>query len=90
MTVTLRTQPDRPTTHHTPRSSRLLARNEVMERCGIRAASTLHDWIRAGRFPAPIHLAGGRTARWLEADLESWLADQLAAAGRDIEEVSSR
>lgn len=74
---------DRPTTP-TPRPHhRLLPRAEVMERCGIKAASTLYDWVRGHRFPAPFRLAGGRTSRWLEADIEKWVADQLAAAGRE-------
>jgi len=40
--------------------------------------STIYQQIEAGRFPRPVHLAGGRAARWLRAEVEQYLADRAA------------
>jgi predicted DNA-binding transcriptional regulator AlpA len=39
---------------------------------------TLLRWIRAGGFPAPIHLAPGAHPRWLIRDLDNWISKRAA------------
>ena len=36
--------------------------------------TTLHHWVKAGRFPAPRRLAGNRTVFWNAEEVEAWLA----------------
>jgi len=36
--------------------------------------ATLYRRIKAGRFPAPVHL-GGRVCAWSRAALQAWIAD---------------
>ena len=42
---------------------------EVLRRVGV-GRTTLYDWIRAGKFPAPIKL--GRSSFWRESAMRSW------------------
>lgn len=62
--------------------TRLMRKQEVMDRCGIKASSTLYSMIQVSNFPAPIHINGGRAAYWVEAEIEAYIADALASAGR--------
>jgi prophage regulatory protein len=41
--------------------------------------NTIWRWVRENRFPAPIKLSNG-TSRWKLSDLQSWEAQQEAAA----------
>lgn len=52
---------------------RVLRQPEVLKRIGIRAASTLWRWHRAGMFPAPIRIGPGSIG-WLSSDIDAWLA----------------
>jgi prophage regulatory protein len=51
---------------------RLIDRRAVLERVPV-SAETLHRWIRDGRFPAPIKLAGLRRLAWRECDVAAWI-----------------
>jgi len=57
--------------------SRVLRQTEVCERSGL-ARNTVWKKVRAGEFPAPIALGGGRIG-WIEAEFESWLASRPRA-----------
>lgn len=53
--------------------------NETMNRSQVRRViavsdSTLDRWIRAGKFPAPMQVAGRHRYLWRRADVEAWLA----------------
>lgn len=68
---------------------RLLPIDETCTRVGGVSKSTLHAWIRAQQFPAPIPLTpGGTRVAFLESQVNAWiqqraqLAVQMGAAGR--------
>jgi predicted DNA-binding transcriptional regulator AlpA len=52
-----------------PGGRKTLRRQQVLERFGI-SNSTLNNWIKAGRFPAPIEL-GPNVRAWLEEELDA-------------------
>lgn len=43
----------------------------VRDRVGMHP-STIYAEIKAGRFPAPVKY--GRSSRWLESEIETWIA----------------
>ncbi|CAN0619575.1 prophage regulatory protein [Burkholderia multivorans] len=51
--------------------------SDLMAILGI-GRSTLHDWIEAGRFPAPVKISP-KTIRFRADDLRAWLAAREAA-----------
>ena len=55
---------------------RILRLPAVIERTGL-ARSTIYLRMRNGNFPAPVNL-GGRAIGWVEADVETWLGQQIA------------
>ena len=52
----------------------LLTVDTVAALCGCRP-DTVRDWVRKGRFPAPIHL--GLRVRWRAQLVTDWLRDRL-------------
>lgn len=50
--------------------ARVLREPAVRERYQV-SRVTLHRWVCAKEFPAPIRL-GGRTIAWVEAELDAW------------------
>lgn len=52
---------------------RLLRRHEVEELVGLKK-SAIYNRVRAGTFPAPVHLTCTRTARWRGSDITAWMA----------------
>lgn len=59
-----------------PRPRRLLRRTEVEERTSL-PKTTIYNWMKLGRFPAPVRL-GGMVVAWLESDIEAWIDAQIA------------
>ena len=57
---------------------RFLRRPEVLAATGIRATSTLYDYMARGLFPAPVKL-GPRIVAWRESDVRSWIASRPSA-----------
>jgi len=53
----------------------ILRRKAVEARCGL-SRSTLYDYIRAGRFPAPVRV-GSRAVGWVATEVDAWLATQI-------------
>jgi len=47
---------------------------QVLERTGVCRAS-LYNWIREGKFPAPVEL-GGNSIGWPESEIEAWVASR--------------
>ena len=39
--------------------------------------SRIYDLIAKGEFPAPIKI--GKSSRWVKAEIDSWLSEQIAA-----------
>lgn len=60
--------------------TRLIRRSEVIQRVGLCKAS-IYNRMNAGQFPRPISIGGGRVA-WLESDIDTWITERLAEAGR--------
>ena len=50
----------------------LLRYPDLVQRGIVNNRTTLNRWIRAGRFPAPLHL-GPNTLAWREAEVEEFL-----------------
>jgi prophage regulatory protein len=60
---------------HPPLSS-ILRLKQVQARTGL-ARSTIYERIKEGGFPAQVSL-GARAVGWLEADIQAWIAAQVA------------
>ena len=50
---------------------------EVAALLGI-ARSTLWAWVKEAGFPSPVRLAAN-TVRWPRSEVESWIAEKVAA-----------
>ena len=61
-----------------PQAETILRLPAVKARVGL-SRSTLYQRIADGLFPAPIRL-GPRAVGWLEADIEAWIAAQIASS----------
>lgn len=60
---------------------RLLPTHETCTRVGGVSKSTLHAWVRAGEFPAPIPLTpGGTRVAFLESQVNAWIQQRAEAA----------
>ena len=59
---------------------RLLRRPDVEQRCGV-TRSTIYRLMDEERFPRPIHV-GPKAVRWLESDIDAWMASRPRAEGR--------
>jgi prophage regulatory protein len=57
---------------------RILRRKQVEARIGL-SRSTIYDGVNAGTFPKPINL-GPQSVGWIEAEIEQWLRDRIAAS----------
>ena len=52
---------------------------QVLEYTGL-SASTLHRRVKAGTFPGPVRLGGGRLIGWMAVEVEEWVASLPRAA----------
>lgn len=66
------TYPDRP---------RILRLPKVLARTGL-GRSAAYEGIKAGTFPAPVHLTA-RAVGWIESEINAWI--EARAAARDSE-----
>ena len=62
---------------------RFLRLPEVMARTGL-SRSTIYVRLDQGRFPRPVSL-GGRAVGWIEAELDEWMRERIAASRRNAE-----
>lgn len=62
----------------------LIRKDELRRRFGWLPLATLHRMISDGTIPPAIHIKGGRTAFWVEAEIEKVIADILAEAGKGL------
>lgn len=57
---------------------RFIRHAEVTARTGL-PRSTIYAALKAGTFPAPIHLGvGAKAVGWLESEIDAWIAEQIA------------
>lgn len=54
----------------------ILRRKQVEARTGL-TRSPIYARIKAGTFPKPIRLGGGKAVGWLESEIETWIAAQV-------------
>ena len=59
---------------------RFLRLPEVIQISGYRR-TTIYEMIKAGNFPAPVHL-GPRAVAWLESEVEAWMQERIDARDR--------
>jgi prophage regulatory protein len=58
---------------------RLLTREEVERLTGFKR-SAIYERVAAGTFPKPRRERGTGTVRWLESELQSWIAAWIASS----------
>lgn len=51
-------------------ASRFLRLPAVIDIVGMKRTA-IYDWIKAGKFPAPVQL-GGRAVAWKESEIAEW------------------
>lgn len=56
---------------------RFLRLPEVIQISGYRR-TTIYEMIKAGNFPAPVHL-GPRAVAWVESEVEAWMQERIDA-----------
>lgn len=59
-------------------NSRLIKIQTVLEVCVVSRA-TLYRQIKAGYFPEPVRLTGGKSSRsvaWREEEIQNWIAER--------------
>ena len=62
---------------------RFLRLPEVLARTGL-SRSTIYVRLEQGRFPRPVSL-GGRAVGWIEAEVDEWMRERIAASRRNPE-----
>ena len=72
---------------HIARSDRLLTNEQITAQIGI-SRSTIYRLTRKNSFPQPIRI-GERSVRWLESDVEAWLAERKSASRQKKDRVES-
>lgn len=55
---------------------RVLRLAEVMNTVGLSRAM-IYKLQGEGRFPRPVKITGSRAVRWVEQDIQAWLAQQI-------------
>jgi prophage regulatory protein len=62
---------------------RILRLPEVKTSTGL-SRTTIYSRISQGRFPKPINL-GGQAVGWLEAEIQTWLQQQIEKSRDEIQ-----
>lgn len=60
---------------------RLIRITEVEDTVGL-TKGAIYGRIRRGEFPSPVRV-GDRAVRWLESEIQSWIADRVREAEQD-------
>jgi prophage regulatory protein len=62
---------------------RFISPTEVENRTSLSRRSITRK-VADGQFPKPIAIVGGTRIAFVEAEIDSWIADQVARARRDL------
>lgn len=54
----------------------ILRRKQVEARTGL-TRSPIYSRIKAGTFPSPVNLGGGKAVGWVESEIDAWIAAQI-------------
>lgn len=65
----------------------ILDRAQVTQRTSLKKES-INRMARAGEFPQPIRLGERRRVGWIEAEVEQWIAEQIAASRQPLEKAA--
>jgi len=55
---------------------RLLSIKEVCNILGI-SKSVIYDMVARRKFPAPVHILGSRTSRWILSEVDAWFNQRV-------------
>jgi prophage regulatory protein len=58
-----------------------LLRIEQLQEIFPFSRASIYRLIRAGKFPSPISLGGGRAVGWLRREVDEYLRERIAARG---------
>lgn len=56
-------------------TTKLLTYKDVAGICGVKV-DTIYKWVKDGKFPKPMQLAGGKSRRWTKEDIDKWIEQQ--------------
>jgi prophage regulatory protein len=59
-------------------TQRLLRLPKVCDRTGYKR-DAIYKLVRAGKFPQPVKLPGGRASAWVETEIDAVVTDAIAA-----------
>jgi len=62
---------------HTENQNRLLDVGSTKRLVGFKSTTSLYTLMRERKFPKPITI--GRTNRWIEAEVQGWISEQITA-----------
>ncbi|HDN9004371.1 TPA: AlpA family transcriptional regulator [Aeromonas veronii] len=59
-------------------SLRFIRMREATQKTGM-SKSSIYDLMAQGLFPKTVHLGGGRSVAFVEAEIDAWMAERMAA-----------
>lgn len=62
---------------YTENQNRLLDIQAVKATTGFKSTTSVYTLMRERKFPKPIAI--GRTNRWIEAEVQAWISEQITA-----------
>lgn len=72
---------------HSSKPERMLKLKDVIDQVGY-GKTAIYKRVKDGTFPAPVNV--GYASRWLESEIQEWIAKQVAAArGGSVEDADS-
>lgn len=68
-------------------TKRLIRRKTVEDKTGL-SRSGIYDLVKAGRFPQPVPI-GAKAVAWIEAEVDAWINERIAARDTAAPEVQA-
>ena len=54
---------------------RLLTRDEIAQKLGIKTYTAVKEIIESENFPKPVQVPASKRQKWVEADIDAWIAN---------------